>query len=77
MRDDEHYYYAHFIDSMVDIRKEKGFTQKELAIACGLTQSVIARIERKKSAPTIATLCKILSALDSKIEIVEISTILK
>ena len=68
-------YYAHFIDGIVEIRKEKGFTQKELATACGLTQSVIARIESKKSIPTVATLCKIVYALDSIIQIVDITSV--
>jgi len=68
-------YYTRFIDNMVNIRKEKGFTQKELAAACGLTQSVIARIENKKSVPTIATLCKIIYALDATIQIVNLDTI--
>ena len=63
-------YYTRIIDSIVDTRRRKGFTQKELAAACGLTQSVIARIESKKSIPTVATLCKIVYALDSTIQIV-------
>ena len=63
-------YYIRVIDSIVEARKKKGLTQKELAAACGLTQSVIARIERKKSIPTVATLCKIVYALDSTIQIV-------
>ena len=68
-------YYDTLIDSVICARKEKGFTQKELAAACGLTQSVIARIERKKSIPTVATLCKIVYALDSTIQIVEITSV--
>ena len=68
-------YYESFIDSIICVRKEKGFTQKELAAACGLTQSVIARIERKRSIPTVATLCKIVYALDSAIQIVEITSV--
>ena len=68
-------YYDSFIDSIICVRKEKGVTQRELAAACGLTQSVIARIERKKSIPTVATLCKIIYALDSAIQIVEITSV--
>ena len=52
-------YYKSIIDSIVETRKEKGFTQKELAATCGLTQSVIARIENKKSIPMLTTFCKI------------------
>ena len=36
------------IDDLVALRKEKGISQKELSAACGLTQSVIARIKRKR-----------------------------
>ena len=68
-------YYAHIIDGIIEARKVKGFTQKELAAACGLTQSVIARIECKKSVPTLATLCKIVYALDSEIKIVDIASV--
>lgn len=51
------------IDEIVEIRKSKGWTQQDLAKACGLTQSVIARIERKKSIPTLATFQKIILAM--------------
>lgn len=44
------------IDDLVALRKEKGISQKELSAACGLTQSVIARIERKRSTPTLSLL---------------------
>ena len=53
------------IDQLIELRKAKGWTQKDLSSACGLTQSVIARIESKKSSPTIITLEKIVSALNA------------
>lgn len=62
---------AALIDELVDLRKAKGWSQKELSAACGLTQSVIARIESKKSVPTIATLYKIVTALDASLSVVE------
>lgn len=37
------------IDKLIDERHNKGMTQKDLAKAANLTQSVIARLERKKS----------------------------
>ena len=58
---------AVLIDELIWLRKEKGWSQKELSSACGLTQSVIARIESKKSVPTIATLYKIVSALGASL----------
>lgn len=54
---------AALIDELVELRRMRGLTQKELSAACGLTQSVIARIESKKSIPTLSTLYKIVSAL--------------
>lgn len=54
---------AALIDELVALRKEKGWTQKGLSAACGLTQSVIGRIESKKSVPTLVTLQKIVEAL--------------
>lgn len=36
------------IDKLIDERHNKGLTQKDLAKATNLTQSVIARLERKK-----------------------------
>lgn len=58
------------IDKLIEERHIKGLTQKELAIATGLTQSVIARMESKKAVPQLDTLLKITSALDCNVEIV-------
>lgn len=55
---------ARLIDELIELRKARGWTQQDLAKACGLTQSVVARIESKKSVPTLVTLQKIVSALD-------------
>ncbi len=55
------------IDQIIELRKAKGWTQKDLSSACGLTQSVIARIESKKSSPTIITIEKIVSALNASL----------
>lgn len=60
---------AALIDEVVELRKAKGWSQKELSAACGLTQSVIARIESKKSMPTIATLYKIIAAMGASLAI--------
>ena len=60
------------IDNLIVARKATGLTQTELAAACGLTQSVIARIENKKSVPTLATFQKIAHALGKTIKIVDL-----
>lgn len=58
------------IDSLIEQRRSKGMTQKELAKAACLTQSVIARLESKKVTPQLDTLLKVASALDCDIAIV-------
>lgn len=60
---------ARFIDELIELRKARGWTQQELAKACGLTQSVIGRIESKKSVPTLVTLQKIVAALDATLSV--------
>ena len=60
---------AAIIDILIEKRKKKGMTQKELANQTDLTQSVIARMESKKVVPQLDTLLKIVTALDCKIEI--------
>lgn len=60
---------ARLIDELIELRKTKGWTQQELARACGLTQSVIGRIESKKSVPTLVTLQKIVAALDATLSV--------
>lgn len=57
------------IDDLIDLRRAKGWTQQDLAKACGLTQSVIGRIESKKSVPTLVTLQKIVAALDATLSV--------
>lgn len=58
------------IDSLITQRHNKGMTQKELAKASCLTQSVIARFESKKAMPQLDTLLKVASALDCNIAVV-------
>lgn len=60
---------ARLIDELIGLRKAKGWTQQDLAKACGLTQSVVARIESKKSVPTLVTLQKIVAALDATLSV--------
>ena len=52
------------------IRTFRGMTQKELAQAACLTQSVIARLESKKATPQLDTLLKVASALGCDIAVV-------
>ena len=61
---------AALIDQLTMMRHAQGMTQKQLADACGLTQSVVARIESKKSTPTMATFCRLAAALGASLTVV-------
>lgn len=62
--------YANIIDSLIERRKSKGMTQKDLAQAANLTQSVIARMESKKAVPQLDTLLKVVTALECDLAVV-------
>ena len=58
------------IDRLIEERHNKGMTQKDLAKAASLTQSVIARLESKKATPQLDTLLKVAAALGCNLEVV-------
>lgn len=58
------------IDRLIEQRHDRGMTQKELAEAACLTQSVIARLESKKATPQLDTLVKVAEALGCGIAVV-------
>lgn len=64
---------AKIIDRLVEERHNKGMTQKELAKAASLTQSVIARLESKKATPQLDTLLKVAAALDCDLAVISAS----
>ena len=45
-------------------RKQKGLTQKEFAIACGITQTYLSQIESNQKEPNLAKLKEISQQLD-------------
>lgn len=61
---------AVIIDRLIEERHNRGMTQKDLAKAANLTQSVIARLESKKATPQLDTLLKVATALGCDLEIV-------
>ncbi len=65
---------ACIIDALIEQRRSQGMTQKELAQAASLTQSVIARLESKKATPQLDTLLKVADALGCELEIVPART---
>ena len=61
------------IDALIELRHVRGMTQQELADAASMSQSVIARFEKKKSMPQLDTLLKIAEALGCDFRIEEIT----
>lgn len=61
---------AVIIDKLVEARKSRGMTQKDLAFAVNLPQATIGRLESKKHTPQLDTLLKIAEALNCDIEVV-------
>ncbi len=61
---------ADIIDLLIEQRRSQGMTQKELAQATCLTQSVIARFESKKTTPQLDTLLKVAAALGCDLAVV-------
>lgn len=60
------------IGKLIEIREDKGISQRELAEICGVKQPAIARIENMKATPQIDTLFKILSPLGYTLSIIPI-----
>lgn len=58
------------IDRIVDERKKKNLTQKELAAITGISQQSISRIERERHIPQMNTFIKLLEGLDLELTIV-------
>lgn len=58
------------ISELIRARKEHGLTQKKLEELSGVTQPVIARLERGTTSPNIATVMKLLAPLGKKLAIV-------
>ena len=63
---------AAIIDMLIERRHNQGMTQKELAEAESLTQSVIARLESKRAMPQLDTLMKVAEALGCDLKLVEL-----
>ena len=57
------------LTSYINLRKERGITQQEIADRTGIKRTNVARIERGRNAPTIEVLVKLAAALDMELEI--------
>lgn len=63
--------YKEIIDQLIELRKAKGLTQKDLAAAANLAQPAIARLESKSAVPQLDTFVKVAGALGYTIELVQ------
>ena len=61
---------AAIVTVIVDRRNELGYTQRDLAVICGLPQSSVARIEACIVKPNIETLIKIMKPLGLTLSVV-------
>lgn len=57
------------IRKVVEARKNKGMTQKNLAEVVGVSQQEISRFEREKHIPKLSNFIKILDALELELKI--------
>ncbi|BCN31969.1 FHIPEP family type III secretion protein [Anaeromicropila herbilytica] len=57
-----------FAERLIIARKEKGYTQEELALRLGVTPQAISKWERNNSYPDIELLCSIANVLDSSLD---------
>jgi DNA-binding XRE family transcriptional regulator len=54
--------------ALMELRREEGMTQRQLAAATGKTQATIARIENGSMNPSVKLLKEIAVALDRRLE---------
>lgn len=60
------------IEEFVKARNEKGLTQKQLEELSGISQPVIARLERGTTSPQLDTVVKLLATMGKKLVVVSI-----
>lgn len=57
------------IQAMIDARKKKGITQKELSERTGIAQGDISKMENGNANPSIRTLQRLAAAMDMSLKI--------
>lgn len=57
------------IDRLIEERRARGMTQRDLAVAIGQSQAAIGRLESKKHMPQLDTLLRIADALECDISV--------
>ena len=64
---DQGWFFARIAEQVIEQRRARGLSQKELAELTGTTQSAIARLESGGRPPRIDTLLRIAEALDCEL----------
>ncbi|MBO4359985.1 MAG: helix-turn-helix transcriptional regulator [Eubacteriaceae bacterium] len=62
------------INELIDARNEKGITQRELERLSGVSQPIIARMEKGTTVPKLDTVIKVLAALGKTLRVVPIDS---
>lgn len=57
------------IQAMIDARKSKGMTQKQLADATGINQADISRLERGNANPSLRTLQRLAAGMGMRLKL--------
>ena len=68
---------AALIAAMIEARKEKNISQRDLEKLSGVKQPVIARIEKGENSPQVNMLLKLLAAMGKTLAIVPLKTAAK
>ncbi|MBQ9696970.1 MAG: helix-turn-helix transcriptional regulator [Acidaminococcaceae bacterium] len=68
---------AALIAEMIETRKERNISQRDLEKLSGVKQPVIARIEKGENSPQVNTLLKLLAAMGKTLAIVPLKTAAK
>lgn len=63
------------VNQVIEMRKEKGITQRELAQLSGVRLSVITKMENGTSYPRLFTFLKILEGLDMTLQTVPLEDV--
>jgi transcriptional regulator with XRE-family HTH domain len=57
------------VQAMIDARKSKGLTQKQLSEKSGIAQGDISKIERASANPSLRTLKRLAAGMDMKLKL--------
>lgn len=59
------------IEKLINVRKEKGLSQRDLCKLIGMKQPYLVKIETRKISPSLSTVFKIINALNLEVNLLE------